>query len=121
MSKRNERYKVTLNTPQTGQITCGLMIVRESDGNTDGVGFQYSDEYLAHDSAFSIDPVALPLTKTPFQLKVNNNAPGFLDDYLPDRWGKKVLTRIATTSMKKNFNANSIIDILSCNFPFVRR
>ncbi|RLA19004.1 MAG: type II toxin-antitoxin system HipA family toxin [Gammaproteobacteria bacterium] len=113
MSRKNEKYRVTINTPATRIITCGKMVIRETDGNTDGIGFQYSAEYLDHPFAFSIDPIALPLSRTTFQLTVNNNTPGFLDDYLPDRWGRKVLTRIATASKKKNFNSNSIIDILS--------
>jgi len=113
MSRRSKKYTVSVNTPATGLINCGTLIVRELNGNTDGIGFQYSPEYLSHQSAFSIDPIAIPLTHVPFQLTVNNHAPGFLDDYLPDRWGRKVLSRIATINMKKDFNANSIIDILS--------
>jgi len=123
MTRRTAKYLVTLNTPATGVIECGSLIVRELNGNTDGIGFKYSPEYLAHPAAFSIDPVALPLSnqglshKTSsneaFQFPVNNNLPGFLDDYLPDRWGRKVLTRAATVSNKSNFNANSVIDILS--------
>jgi len=113
MSRRIEKYKVTLNTPKTGSIQCGTLIVRELNGNTDGIGFQYSSNYLSHPCAFSIDPIALPLRNTRFQYPVNNCLPGFLDDYLPDRWGKKVLTRAAALSKKRNFNANSVIDILS--------
>jgi len=113
MSHRTEKYRVTLNTPGTGIIECGQLIVKESHGNTTGVGFKYSTEYLSNKNAFSIDPLALPLRETAFQFNVNNSIPGFLDDYLPDRWGRKVLTRIATSSQKVNFNANSVIDILS--------
>jgi len=113
MTRRAVRYLVTLNTLATGVIECGSLIVRELNGNTDGIGFKYSPEYLAHSAAFSIDPVALPLSNTVFQFSVNNNLPGFLDDYLPDHWGRKVLTRAATVLNKTNFNANSVIDILS--------
>ena len=116
MTRRIAKYRVTLNTPQTGVVECGQLVVRELNGNTDGIGFKYSPEYLALPTAFSIDPVALPLAKdthTAYQFPVNNNLPGFLDDYLPDRWGRKVLIRAATISNKTNFNANSVIDILS--------
>ncbi len=36
-----------------------------------------------------------------------------MDDYLPDLWGRKVITHAATISKKIDFNANSVIDILS--------
>ncbi|TQV89741.1 type II toxin-antitoxin system HipA family toxin [Aliikangiella coralliicola] len=113
MTRRSEKYTVTLNTPATGKINCGTLVVREFGGNTDGVGFKYSAEYLNHPAAFSIDPIALKLTDSAYQFSINNNLPGFLDDYLPDRWGRKVITRAATISKKENFNANSVIDILS--------
>ena len=113
MTSREERYQVTLNTLTTGIIECGTLLIRERNGNTNGIGFKYSKEYLNHPKAFAIDPQILNLTDVPFQFNVNHNLPGFLDDYLPDRWGRKVITRAATLSKKKDFNANSIIDILS--------
>ena len=113
MSKRAAQYQVTLNTPATGKIHCGTLIIKESDGNTDGVGFKYSAEYLTHPNAFSIDPVALQLSSTAYQYRVNQSLPGFLDDYLPDQWGRRVIARAASVAKKTDFNANSVIDILS--------
>jgi len=114
MTKRIQKYTVSLNSCSTGVITCGELIVRELDGNVDGIGFKYSAEYLAHPESFSIDPIALPMSSKSYQYNVsNNNIPGFLDDYLPDRWGRRVLTRAATVSNRLDFNANSVIDILS--------
>lgn len=114
MVNRNERYRVTINTPCVGKALCGSLIIREVDGNTVGVGFKYDRSYLSLKRAISIDPIALPLREEAYQYKVgNNNLPGFLDDYLPDTWGRKVITRAATVSELKDFNANSLIDILS--------
>ncbi|MCF6194754.1 MAG: type II toxin-antitoxin system HipA family toxin, partial [Kangiellaceae bacterium] len=113
MSDREERYGVTLNTRLTGILKCGELIVRELDGRVVGIGFKYDESYVEHSQGFSIDPIAVPLRRTAYQFYISDKFPGFLDDYLPDSWGKKVLARAATVSKKIDFNANSLIDILS--------
>jgi len=114
MTRRVQKYTVTINSPSLGIINCGDLVIRELNGNIDGIGFRYSYKYLSHPKCFSIDPIALPLNSKAYQYNVSNkNLPGFLDDYLPDDWGKCVLTRAATVSKKLDFNAHSIIDILS--------
>ena len=72
-----------------------------------------SSDYLAKPNAFALDPVQLPLIEGEKVLNCRGGAPAFLDDYLPDAWGRRVLTRLAFYRDNRHFNANSVIDSLA--------
>lgn len=57
------------------------------------VYFQYHSEFLDSEQ-YPIDPKHLPKTSDLITFHCDKDAPGFIDDVLPDDWGKKVLARV---------------------------
>lgn len=106
-------YDIYINTIGTGLILAAECVIEEQQGVVCQTGFRYRPDYLHHPNAFSIDPNALPLTAGEVRLPCKGGIPGFLDDYLPDAWGRKVLTRLAYYRKQERFNANSVIDTLA--------
>jgi len=57
------------------------------------VGFTYHQDFL--DAKLpAIDPFHLPITNQLIVLQCDREAPGFIDDLMPDRWGRKVISRL---------------------------
>lgn len=106
-------YDIYLNTPATGIVHAADCVIEEHQGGPQRLGFRYRPSYLQLSNAFSIDPNTLPLREGEQQFSCNAGLPGFLDDYLPDAWGKKVLTRLAFYRHQQRLNSNSAIDMLS--------
>jgi len=111
------RYDLFLNTPATGQIHAADCVIEEDNGFTIRVGFRYRDSYLDHPAAFPVDPRQLPLQPGETTLQCQGGIPAFLDDYLPDDWGRRVLSNLAFYRDKKRFNVKSAIDSLSLLGP----
>jgi serine/threonine-protein kinase HipA len=91
--------------------------LQEPNGKPQRIGFRYSAAYLTHQKAFALDPQYLPLTTDETIFHCEAGLPGSLDDYLPDAWGKKLLTRLAFYRDKKRLNIHSAIDILGLMGP----
>lgn len=109
-----QRYDLYLNTRQTGIVHAAEVVLLEESGFLTRVGFRYRPDYLNHRLAFPLDPVQLPLRAAAFEFECHRGAsPAFLDDYLPDDWGRKVLVQLALLRDKKVLNAHSIIDTLA--------
>ncbi len=106
-------YDIYLNTAPTGIIRAAECVLVEDQSRTHTVGFKYTHEYLDHISAFSIDPVHLPLNSSECILNCDGHIPGFIDDNIPDAWGKKVIAQIAKYKDNKIINTNCISDLLS--------
>lgn len=106
-------YDIYLNTPATGIVHAADCVIEEQNGKPQRIGFRYVANYLQARAAFAIDPSALPLRESEFLFRCDAGLPGFLDDYLPDAWGKKVLTRLAFYRQQQRLNSSSAIDILS--------
>jgi len=53
------------------------------------------------------------LTPGEITLDCRGGMPGFLDDYLPDDWGRKVLAQLAFYRQQRKFNQHSAIETLS--------
>lgn len=106
------RLNAYLNTDRLGVVHAADVVIVEEQGTLHTVGFRYRPNYLAMPDAFPIDPVALPLSSREFQLTGRGGQPAFLDDYLPDAWGRQVLTHLAFYRDRKKLNANSVIDTL---------
>jgi serine/threonine-protein kinase HipA len=107
------RYDLYLNTPKLGIVLAADVVVVEEGANLRQVGFRYLPDYLAKPAAFPVDPVQLPLMEGEIVLNCRGGAPAFLDDYLPDAWGRRVLARLALYRDNRHFNANSVIDSLA--------
>ena len=107
------RYDIFLNTPATGQVHAADCVVEEDSGLVTRVAFRYQDNYLDQEAAFPLEPRKLPLVAGETLLRCRAGIPAFIDDYLPDAWGRRVLTRLAFYRDRQRFNANSVIDSLS--------
>src|SRR5574344_1153524 len=107
-----KRFDLHINTAQLGVLKVAEVALLEADGRLQETGFLYSADYLAHPAAFAIDPVCLPLRPGEFRLLCHSAAPAFIDDYLPDAWGRKVLTRLALHQHQQRLNANCVSDML---------
>ena len=108
------KYDLYLNLPTTGVVQAAEVIIFESPRKGTLVGFRYVPDYLNNPYAISLDPVQLPLEPSPFEMQCAFGVvPAFLDDYLPDAWGKKVLTALALHKHQQKLNANSAIDMLT--------
>lgn len=107
------RYDIYINSPFTGIVHCADCVIAEQQYTVTQVGFRYRDHYLQLPNAFALDPEQLPLQTGEFTFQCQGAIPAFLDDYLPDSWGRKVLSRVAFYQKKLHYNANSVIDSLS--------
>lgn len=102
-----------LNTPALGIVHAAEVVLAEEAGVLAKVGFRYRQEYLGNPHAFAIDPVQLPLRRAEVVFDCYAGlVPGFLDDYLPDDWGRKVLARIALYRDGRRLNRNSVLELL---------
>jgi serine/threonine-protein kinase HipA len=109
-----KRFDLYINTAELGVMQIAEVALLEEQGLINTVGFRYTANYLAQSQAFAIDPVQLPLSPKEFTLNCRQAAPAFIDDYLPDAWGKKVLTRLAMQQHQQRLNANCISEMLGC-------
>ncbi len=107
------RLDLYLNTPKLGVVLAAEVALLEEGAHLRQVGFRYRPDYLAQPGAFAIDPVQLPLTPREATLDCSAGVPAFIDDYLPDRWGRKVMARLMLYQQGRRLNANSVIDALS--------
>lgn len=108
-----KRFDLYLNTAELGVMHIADVALQEEHGVISKVGFRYTPDYLSHPHAFAIDPVQLPLSGKEFTLTCKQAAPAFIDDYLPDAWGRKVLTKLAMQRFQQRLNANCISEMLS--------
>src|SRR5690554_1881617 len=107
-----KRFDLYINTAELGVMQVAEVALLEEQDLISTVGFRYIANYLAQPQAFAIDPVQLPLSPKEFTLNCRQAAPAFIDDYLPDAWGKKVLTRLAMQQYQQRLNANCISEML---------
>jgi len=113
LTTRKQAYDVYLSLPTTGVVHAGELIILEENHSCRQVGFRYTKAYRSNPLSIALDPVALPLDgPREVEFTCNAGVPAFLDDYLPDDWGRKVLTRLSLVRDKERLNAKSVIDIL---------
>ncbi len=106
------RYDIYLNTQATGIIHAMDCVVEEENALPLRVALRYTANFIEHPAAFPLDPIQLPLATRETTLNCQGGIPGIFDDYLPDAWGRKVLSQLAFYRHKKKLNANSLIDSL---------
>lgn len=105
------RFDIYLNTHTTGLLKAAEVALLEERQRLVQVGFRYTAEYLMHPNAFPLDPAQLPLQTDERNLYCQGEAPALLDDYLPDNWGKAVLSRIALAQQQR-LNTHCISELL---------
>ena len=107
------RFDIHLNSPATGIVHAADCVLEEDAGFVRRVDFRYTLDYLAHPRGFPLDPERLPLSPGEVVLHCRGGVPGFVDDHLPDAWGRKVLVAWALDRDARRLNANSAIDLLA--------
>jgi serine/threonine-protein kinase HipA len=70
-----------------------VQLVEDQRGRLEKVYFNYHPDFLGANQ-HCVDPNLLPLSNALVELNCDKEAPGFIDDLLPDDWGKKVLARL---------------------------
>ena len=96
-----------------GPIHAADCVVEEEAGFVRRVDFRYTPDYLGQPTAFPLDPRRLPLESGEIRFACQGGVPGFIDDHLPDAWGRKVLTTLALYRDSRRLNVNSVIDLLT--------
>ncbi|CAA0080826.1 Uncharacterised protein [Zhongshania aliphaticivorans] len=107
------RYALHIDLPSTGRIQAADIVIIEDHGHVEQVGFRYRPEYLELPSAIAIDPICLPLSPKERAIACRGGLPAFLDDYLPDAWGRRVLSYAVLKKTGEKMNANSAIACLN--------
>ena len=106
------RFDVHVELTRGRQVHAGDCVVEEDAGAVRRVGFRYTPDYLGDPSAFPLDPGQLGLGPSERQFVCQGGLPGFIDDHLPDAWGRKVLAALAQHRDGRRLNLNSAIDLL---------
>ena len=107
------RFEIHLNCAGIGVVHAAECVLEEQAGLLRRVDFRYTLDYLSHPRAFPLDPERLPLGPGEVVLRCSGGTPGFIDDHLPDAWGRKVLAALALHREARRLNANSAIDLLA--------
>ncbi len=107
------RYDIYINSACTGILHAADCVLIENEAVLTDFGFRYRPEYLARSDAFPLDPVQLPLKQGEMAFSCQGGLPGLIDDYLPDAWGRRILSQLALYRDQKQLNANSVIDSLA--------
>ena len=89
------RFDIHVNSRATGIVHAADCVVEEDAGFVRRVDFRYTPRYLENSGRFPLDPARLPLAPREIRFRCQGGAPGFIDDHLPDAWGRKVLTALA--------------------------
>ncbi|MDP1613797.1 MAG: HipA domain-containing protein [Sulfuritalea sp.] len=90
---------------QATPVVAGRLVVERTAAGAVG-RFVYGRSYLARPQAMALDPVALPLNNAAPPFTALGGFPGVVLDACPDRWGIKVIDRLAG---KREFPAGYLL------------
>lgn len=87
--------KVWLTMPNGITLPAGEIATADPDENGAISGqFRYNPDYLAHQEAFALDPLHIPLSSNLYDAcRPYAGVHGVFEDSLPDDWGRRILTR----------------------------
>ena len=92
-------------------VFCGYFSLYNNQGM-----FKYDDAYLENSKAYPLDPINLPLSKTPYITNINKGYFGVFYDMMPQGWNRYILEKNnETISLKKHFITNNLIQINNIN------
>lgn len=126
MNSRKEGFYIWRCLPNKESVKVGIFALEQfENGKIDNIQFKYTDEYLQCKDAIPLDPANTPLTNALQVYETNGRyLPGFIDDCLPDDWGKKILALILkikyidVLTLLNNHNSTSIGDIIITSSSF---
>lgn len=108
-----QRLDLYLSTRALGICHVADVVLEEENSSLTRVGFRYRPQYLEHPRAFALDPAQLPLREGETHLGCQGGQPAFIDDYLPDMWGRRILAKLAARDRRRRYDANSVLDSLT--------
>jgi len=109
---KQSNYSIYYKTTKGLVIKCAaIQLVENETRQLVQVGFTYHDDFLDAKLA-AIDPFHLPLSNELIVLNCDREAPGFLDDLMPDKWGKTVLSRLHNFGHQMQPCTSEILDVL---------
>ena len=114
------RFDIHVDTPATGACHAAECVLEEDSGVLRRVDFRYTRDFLELPGAFPLDPRRLPLESGETRFLCQGGMPGFVDDHLPDAWGRRVLAIFALEHHARRLNVNSAIELLTLE-PAVSR
>lgn len=114
------RFDIHVDTPATGVCHVAECVLEEESGLLRRVDFRYTRDFLEHRGAFALDPRRLPLEPGETRFPCQGGMPGFIDDHLPDAWGRRVLAVFVLEHHARRLSVNSAIDLLTLE-PAVSR
>ena len=114
------RFDIHIDTPGTGVFHAAGCVLEEDAGVLRRVDFRYTRQFLEHPAAFAFDPRRLPLEPGETRFPCQGGMPGFLDDHLPDAWGRRVLAVFVLEHHARRLNVNSAVELLTVE-PAVSR
>ena len=88
----NRDVDVCVDAADGTPIRVGRLFLTRRRGSSESATFHYSDEWLARDGAYAIDP-QLPLSAGPFHTGADQRLFRALADSSPDRWGVELAHR----------------------------
>ena len=83
--------RLYLWTPLSGQ----WQVAARLDWTRDVGSFRYAPTWLETAGAYPLDPLNLPLEDAERVIEDNKGIPGVLSDAGPDRWGRRLIERLA--------------------------
>lgn len=109
---KQSNYSVYYKTTWGEVIKCAAIQLVENDiRQLVQVAFTYHNDFL--DAKLpSIDPFHLPLSNGLIILNCDREAPGFIDDLMPDKWGKTVLSRLHNFGHQMQPCISEILNVL---------
>lgn len=106
----SKTFKVRFKTSSGEVIKCAQTDVYENhQGQIDKIEFVYHPDFRKY-SQYPIDPKHLPFDAQLIELPCSKAVAGFIDDILPDSWGKKVLARIHNIRFPKTTDLLNIME-----------
>ena len=83
------RFDIHVDSTVTGVVHAAECVIEEEAGLPRRVGFRYTRQYVENPNAFPLDPKRLPLGHSETRFACAGGVPGFIDDHLPDAWGRE--------------------------------
>jgi serine/threonine-protein kinase HipA len=92
MTGQIDRFEVFVRLADGARYKAGtLLMTAELNGGRFKSEFQYDPEWLSYAKRFPLDPESLPLGSDRFRADRFEPPLGFVNDALPDSWGRKLL------------------------------
>lgn len=94
MSKaKTEGFYLWRCLPEGQIVKAGALAIKQlANGRLEDIQFKYDPAYLSDKNALALDPINAPLLSDRQDYETaGHQLPGFIDDCLPDNWGRRIV------------------------------